>query len=127
MLEDTLDIPACDGAMETFVVRPDRGGPFPVVFFLMDAPGIREEPRDMARRLATVGYLVLLPNLYYRAGRDSTSSEEHTSELQSLMRISYAGFCLKKKIIIPNGFRIYPDDSLLKADQSRYMVHKLAK
>src|SRR3546814_6308078 len=25
-------------------------------------------------------------------------SEEHTSELQSLMRISYAGFCLKKKI-----------------------------
>src|SRR3546814_3381649 len=30
--------------------------------------------------------------------RDSTRSEEHTSELQSLMRISYAVFCLKKKI-----------------------------
>src|SRR3546814_1250308 len=29
--------------------------------------------------------------------RDSTRSEEHTSELQSLMRISYAVFCLKKK------------------------------
>src|SRR3546814_7536577 len=29
-----------------------------------------------------------------------TRSEEHTSELQSLMRISYAVFCLKKKIII---------------------------
>src|SRR3546814_2906730 len=28
-------------------------------------------------------------------------SEEHTSELQSLMRISYAVFCLKKKISIP--------------------------
>src|SRR3546814_8085791 len=28
----------------------------------------------------------------------STRSEEHTSELQSLMRISYAVFCLKKKI-----------------------------
>src|SRR3546814_8265145 len=28
-------------------------------------------------------------------------SEEHTSELQSLMRISYAGFCLKKKNKIP--------------------------
>src|SRR3546814_5679118 len=28
-------------------------------------------------------------------------SEEHTSELQSLMRISYAVFCLKKKIYIP--------------------------
>jgi carboxymethylenebutenolidase len=37
----------------------------------MDAPGIREELRDMARRLGTVGYYVLLPNLYYRAGRDT--------------------------------------------------------
>src|SRR3546814_13480399 len=94
MLEDTLDIPACDGAMETFVVRPDRGGPFPVVFFLMDAPGIREELRDMARRLATVGYLVLLPNLYYRAGRDSTfgpavlaaGSPDHTRIRRSAAR-----------------------------------------
>src|SRR3546814_2124497 len=31
-----------------------------------------------------------------------TRSEEHTSELQSLMRISYAVFCLKKKINIPH-------------------------
>src|SRR3546814_3222355 len=29
--------------------------------------------------------------------RDGSRSEEHTSELQSLMRISYAVFCLKKK------------------------------
>src|SRR3546814_3809654 len=32
-------------------------------------------------------------------GQASSRSEEHTSELQSLMRISYAVFCLKKKII----------------------------
>src|SRR3546814_1979096 len=32
------------------------------------------------------------------AGRGKLRSEEHTSELQSLMRISYAVFCLKKKI-----------------------------
>src|SRR3546814_4491805 len=31
-------------------------------------------------------------------------SEEHTSELQSLMRISYAVFCLKKKKIMKNQF-----------------------
>src|SRR3546814_10888571 len=31
------------------------------------------------------------------AATESTRSEEHTSELQSLMRISYAVFCLKKK------------------------------
>src|SRR3546814_17057570 len=33
---------------------------------------------------------------------DPSRSEEHTSELQSLMRISYAVFCLKKKTIIQN-------------------------
>ena len=71
MHEATLDIPTPDGAMETFVVRPERGGPHPAVLMLMDAPGIREELRDMARRLATVGFHILLPNLYYRAGRDS--------------------------------------------------------
>ncbi|HUC11342.1 MAG TPA: dienelactone hydrolase family protein [Stellaceae bacterium] len=71
MIEQTLDIATKDGAMETFLCHPERGGPFPAVLFLMDAPGIREELRDMARRLATVGYYVLLPNLYYRAGRDT--------------------------------------------------------
>ncbi len=71
MIEQTLDITTRDGAMETFICHPERSGPHPAVFFLMDAPGIREELRDMARRLGTVGYYVLLPNLYYRAGRDT--------------------------------------------------------
>src|SRR3546814_8217784 len=34
------------------------------------------------------------------ASHDEARSEEHTSELQSLMRISYAVFCLKKKTTI---------------------------
>lgn len=71
MIEETLDIVTNDGEMETFICRPERDGPYPAIFFLMDAPGIREELRDMARRLASVGYYVLLPNLYYRAGRDT--------------------------------------------------------
>lgn len=71
MIEAIEDIITSDGAMETFCVRPERGGPYPAVLMLMDAPGIREELYDMARRLATVGYSVLLPNLYYRAGRDT--------------------------------------------------------
>jgi carboxymethylenebutenolidase len=75
MIEQTLDIATKDGAMETFSVRPDRAA-HPPVLFLMDAPGVREELRDMARRLASVGYAVLLPNLYYRAGRDTKYGPE---------------------------------------------------
>ncbi len=76
MIEETLDIATADGGMETFICRPERGGPFPAVMFLMDAPGIREELHDMARRLASVGYFVVQPNLYYRAGRDTKYGPE---------------------------------------------------
>jgi carboxymethylenebutenolidase len=89
MIEDTLDITTRAGAMETFVCRPERGGPFPPVFMLMDAPGIRDELRDMARRLASVGYYVLLPNLYYRAGKDTKYGPdvlEHGSAEHKRMR-----------------------------------------
>ena len=68
MIERQLDIATKDGASSTFIVHPDRNGPFPVIVFLMDAPAIREELRDMARRFASSGYYVMLPNLYYRSG-----------------------------------------------------------
>ena len=68
MIERRIDITTAAGRMSTFVCHPERGGPHPVIQFFMDAPGIREELRDMARRLAAAGYYVLLPNLYYRSG-----------------------------------------------------------
>ena len=70
MIEHHIDIPTADGPMNTFVVYPDEGGPHPVVLFYMDAPGKREELHDMARRLASVGYCVVLPNLYHRRTPD---------------------------------------------------------
>jgi carboxymethylenebutenolidase len=70
MIEHDLEIRTTDGAMNTFITHPEEGGPFPVVLFYMDAPGKREELHDMARRIATVGYYVVLPNLYYRKTRE---------------------------------------------------------
>ena len=68
MIEQTVEIATKDGATTTFIVHPERDGPHPVVLFFMDAPAIREELRDMARRIAAAGYYVMLPNLYYRKG-----------------------------------------------------------
>jgi carboxymethylenebutenolidase len=68
VIEQTVEVATRHGATSTFVVHPEREGPHPVVLFFMDAPAIREELRDMARRIATVGYYVMLPNLYYRRG-----------------------------------------------------------
>jgi carboxymethylenebutenolidase len=68
MIDQQIDIATKDGHTTTFISHPERGGPHPVILFYMDAPAIREELRDMARRLATSGYYVMLPNMYYRAG-----------------------------------------------------------
>jgi carboxymethylenebutenolidase len=84
MIEKHLDIPTADGAMNTFVVYPEENAPFPVVLFYMDAPGKREELHDMARRLASVGYYVVLPNLYYRRTRDYWL-RERTEESMKVM------------------------------------------
>ncbi len=70
MLERRFYLETRDGSMDCFSVQPEAGGPFPTVLFYMDAPAIREELRDMARRLASAGYHVLLPNLFYRAGTE---------------------------------------------------------
>ncbi|MDH4075714.1 MAG: dienelactone hydrolase family protein [Acidimicrobiia bacterium] len=71
MIESFVDIGRPDGTMTTFVVHPDvipgeQDGPWPVVLFLMDAPGMREELRNMSRRLASAGYYVMASQLYYR-------------------------------------------------------------
>ncbi len=98
MIERTLDIATKDGAMETFICHPERGGPYPAVLLLMDAPGIREELYDMTRRLCTSGYYVLLPNLYYRAGRETKYGPDvlkHGSEEHGRMR------AVRTKMTIP--------------------------
>ena len=87
MIEEQLTVETADGAMETFVFHPEVDGPHPVVLYLMDAPGIRPALRDMASRLATAGYYVMLPYLYYRGGpyREFGQSDEDMHTRRDLM------------------------------------------
>jgi len=92
MIDRHLEIKTRDGVMNTFVTHPEEEGPHPVVLFLMDAPGKREELHDMARRLGSAGYYVMLPNLYYRRLREfdkeSSTREimfEHMNSLSNAM------------------------------------------
>src|SRR3546814_6458680 len=52
--------------------------------------------------------------------RPADRSEEHTSELQSLMRISYAVFCLKKKT---NKHQIIPDHTPTNSPTQQTIIH----
>src|SRR3546814_4210317 len=80
-------------AVLLIVQRPIALGPVPVggaqagQLVRLDGPRARRHQAEAGRR-----HQALL-----RAGDGHIRSEEHTSELQSLMRISYAVFCLKKK------------------------------
>ncbi len=60
MHERIIEIPTADA---------EEGGPFAPVVIYMDVWGLREELYDIARKVAVVGYYVLLPDLYYRQGR----------------------------------------------------------
>lgn len=83
MIEHTLELETADGRMPTFITHPEQGGPHPVVIVYMDAPGYREELRDFARRIGTVGYYTMLPNLFYRTGGQSYPPADQRTEAQS--------------------------------------------
>jgi carboxymethylenebutenolidase len=57
-----------DGAMTTFFAAPEGPGPFPTVVVYMDAAGLRDELRRIARRVAGQGYYAVLPDLYHHFG-----------------------------------------------------------
>src|SRR3546814_10376793 len=66
--------------------------------FGADWPAPSASPGEAGMAAPPVTTLTLAPVRRRSVLSTTTRSEEHTSELQSLMRISYAVFCLKKKI-----------------------------
>ena len=68
MPTEKISIQTRDGACPAYLISPDGEGPWPAVVLFGDAGGIRPAMLDMATRLAVAGYLVLLPDLYYRFG-----------------------------------------------------------
>lgn len=76
MIEKRCNIKTTDGQMDSFITYPAKDGPFPVVLFYMDSLGIREELREMARRIAAARYYVVLPNLYYRQSAEKKMKQD---------------------------------------------------
>lgn len=68
-MEREIEIRTADGAADGLLFQPDGKGPWPGVIHLTDIGGIRPSHREMAKRLSSQGYAVLLPNVFYRTGR----------------------------------------------------------
>jgi carboxymethylenebutenolidase len=66
--ETRIELQTADGVMDTYVFDPPGDTPAPAVILYMDAMAVRPALKSMAERLAANGYVVALPNLFYRAG-----------------------------------------------------------
>lgn len=68
MSQQEVSIKTNDGDCRAFVFTPEGAGKWPGVIFFMDALAIRPALFEMGQRLADAGYVVLLPDLFYRFG-----------------------------------------------------------
>ncbi len=68
MSSETLHIQAADGHCAAYLATPSTPGTYPAVILYMDALGFRPWLQQMADRLASSGYRVLVPDLLYRLG-----------------------------------------------------------
>lgn len=75
-----IEIAAADGTAEAYLATPGGEGPWPGVLFFIDAIGLRPQIESMADRIASWGYAVLAPNLFYRLG--SAAALAPTSDLR---------------------------------------------
>ena len=66
MIGNRVDLPTPDGVLDCYTFAPADGKPSAGVIVYMDAFGVRQQLAEMAQRLASGGYFVVLPNLYYR-------------------------------------------------------------
>jgi carboxymethylenebutenolidase len=69
MIEKGIEIRTADGTADGFLYQPEAKGRWPGVIHLTDIWGIRAANRDLSKRLAAEGYVVLMPNVFYRTGK----------------------------------------------------------
>src|SRR5579859_5873470 len=65
----TIDVPTLDGFADCYLTKPDGNRAHPGVLLMIDGIGLRPRIEEMADRIAAPGYVVLAPNVFYRAGR----------------------------------------------------------
>jgi carboxymethylenebutenolidase len=93
MAQRNVNIDTADGTCPAALSIPDGGGPWPAVIMFADAGGMRDTIRQMGERLSGLGYVVLVPDFYYRNGpyeavdmRTAFQNKESAERIMSMMQ-----------------------------------------
>jgi carboxymethylenebutenolidase len=93
MTQRMVEIETSDGTCPGALSIPDGAGPWPAVIMFPDAGGMRDTMRQMGERLTGSGYVVLVPDFYYRNGpyelgdmRTAFDNKESAEKIMTLMR-----------------------------------------
>jgi len=93
MAQRSVKIDTVDGTCPAALSIPDGEGPWPAVIMFADAGGMRDTIRQMGERLSGLGYVVLVPDFYYRNGpyepvdmRTAFQNKETGERIMSMMR-----------------------------------------
>jgi carboxymethylenebutenolidase len=68
-IEKDITVALPDGETDAVLLHPAGSGPWPGILYLTDIGGIRPAQRQGAQRLADLGYVILLPNVFYRVAK----------------------------------------------------------
>ncbi len=93
MTQRTVHIQTEDGTCPAGLSIPDGEGPWPAVVMYADAGGMRDAVREMGERLSGLGYVVLVPDFYFRNGpygpfdmRTAFQNKESMEQIMGMMR-----------------------------------------
>ena len=112
MTQRSVEIPTGDGTCPAVLSIPGGDGPWPAVIMFPDAGGMRDTMREMGERLSGLGYVVLVPDFYYRTGpyepvdmRTAFENEESRTWIMAMM----GGYTADMAIRDANAFADYLD------------------
>jgi carboxymethylenebutenolidase len=93
MRQRSVQIETADGTCPAALSVPNGDGSWPAVIMFPDAGGMRDTMRQMGERLSELGYVVLVPDFYYRNGpyepidmRTAFSDKESAEKIMGMMR-----------------------------------------
>jgi len=93
VVQRAVELEAADGICPSALSVPDGDGPRPAVLMYADAGGMRDTIRQMGERLSALGYVVLVPDFYYRIGpydpvdmRTAFSTKESAEKIMAMMQ-----------------------------------------